>query len=187
MLVLLRWDGNLNNPITASDQGLNKNLLLVCKKIQSCMADELEISQLSVSRIIFKTINSHFSPHVVQQLIKFPLGKWKLNQKKDYIDHETIHCIFVKTIRVIHFADFVQYVRDSADMLMQHFHMLIKTDSEMHHIVCRLLAYKLIFLRLHWGAGTRKNSYLPIQMFFFKLILLLFSILFALILRQTVY
>lgn len=107
--------------------------------------------------------------------------------KKDYIDHETIHCIFVKTIRVIHFADFVQYVRDSADMLMQHFHMLIKTDSEMHHIVCRLLAYKLIFLRLHWGAGTRKNSYLPIQMFFFKLILLLFSILFALILRQTVY
>ena len=36
--------------------------------------------------------------------------------------------------------------------------MLIKTDSGMHHMFCRLLAYKLIFLRLHWGAGTRKNT-----------------------------
>ena len=79
MLLELRWDAvtspkNVNNTITSAGQGLNKNLLLVCEKIQSCSADELEISQ-SVSRIIFKTINSHFSPHVVQQFIKFPTDK----------------------------------------------------------------------------------------------------------------
>lgn len=41
-------------------------------------ADELEISQLSVSRIIHKIINALFRLHIVQQFIKFPLDKWQL-------------------------------------------------------------------------------------------------------------
>lgn len=43
-------------------------------------ADELEISQLSVSRIIHKIINALFRLHIAQQFIKFPLDKWQLHK-----------------------------------------------------------------------------------------------------------
>lgn len=75
---------NRNNPITLEIKVWTTLRYLATRKMQSCSADELEISQPPVSRIIHKNINAHFRPHIVQQFIKFPLDKRQCQKRKRF-------------------------------------------------------------------------------------------------------
>ena len=50
--------------------------------MQLCNADDLGISQPSVSRVINQTINALCRPHIIQQFIRFPLDNQKLHSIK---------------------------------------------------------------------------------------------------------
>ena len=49
--------------------------------MQLCNADDLGISQPSVSCAINQTINAHSRPHIIQQFIRFPLDIQQLHRR----------------------------------------------------------------------------------------------------------
>ena len=48
--------------------------------MQLCNADDLGISQPSLSRAINQSINAHSRPHIIQQFIRFPLDIQQLHR-----------------------------------------------------------------------------------------------------------
>ncbi|XP_035278886.1 putative nuclease HARBI1 [Anguilla anguilla] len=73
---------NRNNPITLEIKVLTTLRYLVTVKMQLCIADELGISQSSVSRISHQTINALSRPHILRQFIRFPLDVRQLQRNK---------------------------------------------------------------------------------------------------------
>lgn len=73
---------NRNNPITPEVKVGTTLRYLATGKMQLCGADELGISQPSVSRILHQTINALCRPHIVQQFIRFPLHVRQLQRLK---------------------------------------------------------------------------------------------------------
>ncbi|KAK9976517.1 hypothetical protein ABG768_021722 [Culter alburnus] len=71
---------NRNNPITAEIKVLTTLRYLATGKMQLCSADELHISQPSVSRILHQTINALCRPHIIRQFIRFPLDVRQLHR-----------------------------------------------------------------------------------------------------------
>ena len=63
---------NRNNPIGPEIKCLAALRYLATGKMQLCNADDLGISQPSVSRAINQTINALSRPHIIQQFIRFP-------------------------------------------------------------------------------------------------------------------
>lgn len=71
---------NRNNPITPELKCLATLRYLATGKMQLCNADNLGISQPSVSRSINQTINALCRPHIIRQFIRFPLDN-RLQQR----------------------------------------------------------------------------------------------------------
>ncbi|XP_053296371.1 putative nuclease HARBI1 isoform X2 [Pleuronectes platessa] len=73
---------NRNNPISPEIKCLVTLRYLATGKMQLCNADDLAISQPSVSRAINQTINALARPHIIQQFIRFPLDIQQLHRIK---------------------------------------------------------------------------------------------------------
>ena len=73
---------NRNNPISPEIKCLATLRYLATGKMQLCNADDLGISQPSVSRAINQTINALSRPHIIQQFIRFPLDIQHLHRIK---------------------------------------------------------------------------------------------------------
>ena len=73
---------NRNNPISPEIKCLATLRYLATGKMQLWNADDLGISQPSVSRAINQTINGVTRPHIIQQFIQFPLDIQQLHRIK---------------------------------------------------------------------------------------------------------
>ena len=73
---------NRNNPISPEIKCLATLRYLATGKMQLCNADDLGLSQPSVSRAINQTINALSRPHIIQQFIRFPLDIQQLHRIK---------------------------------------------------------------------------------------------------------
>ena len=73
---------NRNNPISPEIKCLATLRYLATGKMQLCNADDLGISQPSVSCAINQTINALSRPHIIQQFIRFPLDNQQLHRIK---------------------------------------------------------------------------------------------------------
>ncbi|XP_056605038.1 putative nuclease HARBI1 [Triplophysa dalaica] len=71
-----------NNPIRAELKCLTTLRYLAMGKMQLCNADDLAISQPSVSTSIHQTINALCRPHIIRQFISFPLDIRQLQRNK---------------------------------------------------------------------------------------------------------
>ena len=87
LVVELVWDAiisptNRNNQISPEIKCLATLCYLATGKMQLCNADDLGISQPSVSRVINQTLNALCRPHIIQQFIWFPLDNQELHSIK---------------------------------------------------------------------------------------------------------
>ena len=73
---------NRKNQISPEIKCLATLRCLATGKMQLCNADDLGISQPSVSRAINQTINALTRPHIIQQFIRFPLDIQQLHRIK---------------------------------------------------------------------------------------------------------
>ena len=72
---------NRKNQISPEIKCLATLRCLATGKMQLCNADDLGISQPSVSCAINQTINAHSRPHIIQQFIRFPLDIQQLHRR----------------------------------------------------------------------------------------------------------
>ena len=72
---------NRKNQISPEIKCLATLRYLATGKMQLCNADDLGISQPSLSRAINQSINAHSRPNIIQQFIRFPLDIQQLHRR----------------------------------------------------------------------------------------------------------